>query len=96
MAKVIAQEEIAVDSEVKQLTPAIYNSPSGPSASYAIIHAEGGAMRYLVNGQDPNPSLGALFEDGDIVELPTIYHIKDFRIVKAGTDPGKLTVTYET
>jgi hypothetical protein len=96
MAKVIAQEEILVDSEVKKLTPAIYNPASGPSASYAIIHAEGGAMRYLVNGQDPNPSLGALFEDGDIVELPTIYHINDFRIVKAGTDLGKLTVTYET
>jgi hypothetical protein len=95
MSKVLNHEEIVVDGGVKQLTPSVYNPPVGASAVYAIIHAEDGPMRYFVNGQDPTPSSGALLEDGDIVELPSIYHIKDFRVVKSGDDPGKLTVTYE-
>lgn len=95
MSKVLAHEEIIVDGGVKQLTQAIYNPPEGDSAVFAIIHAEGGSMRFFVNGQNPSQSSGALLEDGDVLELPSIYHINDFRVVKALTDPGKLTVTYE-
>ena len=95
MSKVLAHEEIIVDSGVMQLNPAVYNPPQGESAVYAIIHAEGGAMRYFVNGQNPSQSSGALLEDGDILELPSIYHINDFRVVKALSQTGKLTVTYE-
>lgn len=95
MSKVLAHEEITVDAEVKSLTASIYAPESGTPAGYAIIHAEGGDMRYFVNGQDPTPASGILLEDGDIVELPSIYHIKDFKVVKAGTAAGKLTVTYE-
>ena len=95
MSKVLAHEEIVVDGGVKQLTPGIYNPPEGDSAVYAIIHAEGGKMRFFVNGQNPSQSSGALFEDGDVLELQSIYHITDFRVIKALTDPGKLTVTYE-
>lgn len=95
MSKVLAHEEIVVDGGVKQLTPSVYNPPDGKSAVYAIIHAEGGSMRYFVNGQNPDSSSGALLENGDIVELPSIYHIRDFRVIKALSDAGKLTVTYE-
>jgi hypothetical protein len=95
MSKVLAHEEIVVDGGVKQLTPSVYNPPDGASAVYAIIHAENGPMRYFVNGQNPGADSGALLEDGDIVELPSIYHIGDFRVIKAGDDAGKLTVTYE-
>jgi len=95
MPKVLAHEEIVVDGGVKQLTPGIYNPAEGPSAVYAIIHAEDGPMRYFVNGQNPTADSGALLEDGDIVELPSIYHISDFRVIKSGDDNGKLTVTYE-
>ena len=95
MSKVLAHEEIVVDGGVKQLTPSVYNPPDGSSAVYAIIHAEGGDMRYFVNGQNPTADSGALLEDGDIVELPSIYHIGDFRVIKAGDDAGKLTLTYE-
>lgn len=96
MGKVIAHETITVDSVAKALTPAKYNPPEGAPATFALIHAEDGPMRYYVNGQNPSASEGALLEDGDIVELPSIYHIKDFRVVKSGTDAGKLTVTYES
>lgn len=95
MSKVLAHEEIIVDGGVKQLTPSVYNPPEGASANYAIIHAEGGNMRYFVDGNDPSPSSGALLESGDVVELPSIYHIADFKVIKATGDPGKLTVTYE-
>lgn len=95
MGRVINHEEIIVDDIVKSLTPSIYDPGSGVPASFALIHAEGGPMRYFVNGQDPTPSSGALLEDGDIVELPSIYHIKDFKVVKSGSDSGKITVTYE-
>lgn len=95
MSKVLAHEEIVVDAEVKQLSSEIYNPQDGASAVYAIIHAEGGAMRYFVSGQNPSPSSGALLEDGDIVELPSIYHISNFKVIKTGENPGKLTVTYE-
>ncbi|MDP3786757.1 MAG: hypothetical protein Q8R05_04305 [Candidatus Omnitrophota bacterium] len=95
MSKVIVHEELAVDYTPVALTPSVYNPPSGPSATFAIIHAEGGAMRYRDDGQNPTQSFGALLEDGDIVELPSIYHIKNFRVVKTDVDAGKITVTYE-
>jgi len=95
MSKVMAHEEIAVNSVVKSLTQSVYAPVSGNQASYAIVHAEGGSMRYFVNGQSPTPASGILLEEGDVVELPSIYHIKDFRIVMAGTITGKITVTYE-
>ena len=95
MGKVMNHEEIVVEDIVKALSPAIYNPAGGQSASFAMVCAEGGDMRYFVNGQDPNTSSGVLLEDGDIVELPSIYHIKDFRVIKAGSDAGKIVVTYE-
>jgi hypothetical protein len=96
MAKVIAHEEITVDIVVKQLTPSIYNPASGIPADRAIIHAEGGTMRYFVSGQDPTPTSGIPLEPGDIVELPSIYYITNFKVIRANTASGKLTVTYET
>ncbi|MDP2942403.1 MAG: hypothetical protein Q8O36_02680 [Candidatus Omnitrophota bacterium] len=96
MSKVMAHEQVTVDTEVVQLTPAIYNPPTGSGASQAIIHAEGGDMRYRVDGQDPTPSSGILLEEGDIVELPTIYHIKNFKAIKVNSPSGKLIVTYES
>ena len=95
MAKVINHEEIVVGSSVKALTPAVYDPGNGVSASFAMVTAEDGAMRYFVNGQNPSAASGVLLEEGDIVELPSIYHIKDFRVIKAGDDDGKITVTYE-
>ncbi|HPM42290.1 MAG TPA: hypothetical protein PLV52_00440 [Candidatus Omnitrophota bacterium] len=95
MSKVIATEVLNVDSGVVSLTPSIYNPPTGPCATFAMIHAEGGAMRYCDCGQNPTQSFGALLEDGDIVELPSIYHLKNFRVVKADAEAGKITVTYE-
>lgn len=91
----IGFEEVVVDVGVASLNPAIYNPAVGDPAAKAFITAEGGAMRYFVNGQNPSAASGVLLEEGDIVELPSIYHIKDFRVIKAGNDDGKITVTYE-
>ncbi len=95
MGKVMDHEEIVVEDIVKALDPVVYNPESGQSASFAMVCAEGGAMRYFVNGQNPSATSGVLLEEGDIVELPSIYHIKDFRVVKTGSDSGKITATYE-
>ncbi|MDD5681595.1 MAG: hypothetical protein PHI59_10205 [Candidatus Omnitrophica bacterium] len=95
MSKVIAHEELTVDYAVVTLTPSVYNPAVGPSASFAKIQAEDGPMRYCVDGQDPSPSFGDLLEDGDIVELPSIYHIKNFKLIRSGSLLGKITVTYE-
>jgi len=95
MSKVLAHEEITVDAAVKSLDPTIYSPASGSAATYATVHAEGGDMRYFVNSQNPTPSSGVLIESGDIIELPSIYHIKDFRVVKVNSASGKLTVVYE-
>lgn len=91
MSKFIVHEELTVDSAVVSLTPAVY----GSSATFAKVHAEDGAMRYCYDGQNPTSSFGDLLEDGDIIEIPSLYHIKNFKVVKAGNDPGKITVTYE-
>jgi len=95
MSKVIAHEELTVGYSPVSLTPSVYNPATGPSATFAMINAEGGAMRYCDNGQNPTQSFGALLEDGDIVELPSLTHIKNFRVIKADADAGKITVTYE-
>lgn len=95
MSKAIAHEELMVDFAVVALTPSVYNSPQGLSASFAKIQAEDGPMRYCVDGQNPSPSFGDLLEDGDIVELPSIYHIKNFKVIRSGSYLGKITVTYE-
>jgi len=95
MSKVITHEELTVGYTPVALTSSVYNPTTGPSAAFAMIHAEGGAMRYRDDGQNPTQSSGALLEDGDIVELPSIYHIKNFRVVQADADAGKIVVTYE-
>ena len=96
MGKVMNHEEIVVEDVAKSLSPAVYNPVGGQSASFAMICAEGGAMRYFDDGQNPSALSGVLLEEGDIVELPSIYHIKDFRVIKAGDDAGKIVVTYES
>jgi len=95
MSKVFAHEELTVDYAVVMLTPSVYNPPAGPSASFAKIQAENGPMRYRDDGQNPSPSDGDLFEDGDIVELPSLTHIRNFKVIRSGSDLGKITVTYE-
>ena len=95
MSKVIAHEELTVDYAVVALTPSVYSPTAGPSAAFAKIQAEDGPMRYRADGQDPSPSNGDLLEDGDIVELPSIYHIKNFKLIRSGSLLGKITVTYE-
>ena len=95
MPKIIAHEEITVDAQVKTLSQSIYNPEDGQALSRALIHAEGGDMRYFVDGQDPSAASGILLEEGDIVELPTINYIRNFKVVAVNSPSGKLIVTYE-
>jgi hypothetical protein len=69
MAKVINHEEIVVSSVAVALTPAIYNPESGVSASFAMVTAEGGSMRYFVNGQNPSTASGVLLEEAILLSF---------------------------
>ena len=87
-------EEIYVYDSAVSLNRAVYE-PAGKSASCALITAEGGDMRFRVDGSDPTPSTGHLLLEGDMLELKDIYHIQKFRAVKVGSMVGKLSVSYE-
>jgi hypothetical protein len=92
----IGFEEIVVDLSVASLNPAIYNPPAGDPAAKAFITAEGGPMRYRLDGVDPTDTTGHLLMDSDFLELKSIYLINKFRAIKTTVNPGKLSVTYES
>lgn len=92
----IGFEEITVDLAVVSLNPSIYNPASGDPAAKAFITAEGGAMRYRLDGVDPTDTTGHLLLDSDFLELKSIYLINKFRAIKTSATPGKLSITYES
>lgn len=92
----IGFEEISVDVGVASLNPAVYNPAVGSPAARAFITAEGGAMRYRVDGQDPTDVTGHPLLDSDFLELRSIYFIRKFRAIKQSATAGKLSVTYES
>jgi len=92
----IGFEEISVDVGVASLNPAVYNSGVGDPAAKAFITAEGGAMRYRIDGVDPTDVTGHPLLDSDFLELKSIYLIRKFRAIKQSTTAGKISVTYES
>lgn len=93
--EVIGFEEIAVDDTVKVLTASIYAPAQGRQASRAVITAEGGNIRYRVDGGNPTSASGHLVSEGDIFALESIYEIKNFKATRTGSVSGKLVVSYE-
>ena len=92
----IGFEEISVDVGVASFNPAVYNPAVGDSAAKAFITAEGGAMRYRIDGVDPTDITGHPLLDSDFLELKSIYFIRKFRAIKQSATAGKLSVTYES
>jgi len=92
----IGFEEISVDAGVASLNPAVFNPAGGTPAAKAFITAEGGAMRYRIDGNVPSDITGHPLLDSDFLELKSIYMITKFRVVKQSATAGKLTVTYES
>ncbi len=92
----IGFEEISVDAGVANLNPAVYNPAGGTPAAKAFITAEGGAMRYWIDGNAPSDITGHPLLDSDFLELKSIYMITKFRAIKQSATAGKLTVTYES
>ena len=91
----IGFEEITVDDTVKVLTASIYAPAQGRQASRAMITAEGGNIRYRIDGGNPTSSSGHLATEGEIFALESIYEIKNFKATRAGSASGKIVVTYE-
>lgn len=92
----IGFEEITVDTGVMSLSQAIYNPAGGISAAKAFITAEGGAMRYRIDGMNPTDTAGHPLLDSDFLELKSIYLIRKFRVIKQSAAAGKISVTYES
>lgn len=92
----IGFEEVSVSSGVASLNPAVYNPAGGTPVAKAFITAEGGAMRYRIDGADPTDTTGHPLLDSDFLELKSIYLIRKFRAIQQSATPGKLSVTYES
>jgi hypothetical protein len=98
--RVIAFETITVDNTVKTLTLASYDPAtimlSGDVvASPAVqITAEGGDMRYRLDGTNPTTSVGHLLKTGDLLKLRDLIFLKNFKIIRTGSVSGTLQVTY--
>ncbi len=92
----IGFEEVVVDVGVASLNPAVYNPGVGDPAAKAFITAEGGALRYRIDGVDPTDTTGHPLLDSDFLELKSIYLIRKFRAIKQSATAGKLSVTYES
>ena len=98
--RVIAFETITVDNTVKTLTLANYNPETikltgdviaGPAAQ---ITAEGGDMRYRLDGTDPTASIGHLLKSGDTLKLRDLIFLKNFKVIRTGSVSGTLSITY--
>ena len=96
MGKIIGFEEIGVGGSPVGLNPSIYAPSQGDAAAKAFITAEGGDMRYRLDGQDPTASTGHLLVDSNLLRLDEIVLIRNFRVIQSAVDSGKLTVSYES
>ncbi len=98
--RVIAFETITVDNSVKTLTLANYDpetiklSGDVVAEPSAQITAEGGDMRYRLDGTDPTASIGHLLKTGDTLKLKDLILLKNFRIIRTGSVSGTLSITY--
>ena len=93
---IMAFEEVEVNGTVAALNPDVYAPADGAQGAKAVITAEGGDMRYRLDGQDSTVDSGHLLCDGAVLELKSIYSIRKFRVINTTEIAGKLSVSYES
>ncbi len=93
---IMAFEEVEVNGSVEALNPDVYAPADGAQGAKAVVTAEGGDMRYRLDGQDPTVDSGHLLRDGAMLELKSIYSIRKFRVINTTETAGKLSVSYES
>ena len=93
---IMAFEAVEVNGNVVALTPDIYAPADGAQGAKAVVTAEGGDMRYRLDGQDPTVDSGHLLRYGAVLELKSIYSIRKFRVINTTEIAGKLSVCYES
>jgi len=94
-------EKITVADTVKTLTSSKYSSDVlqassgsnsvGPSV---LITAEGGDMRYRLDGNNPTTTDGHLLSNGDVLKLKDYDDIQRFKAIRVGSVSGVLQVSY--
>lgn len=92
-------EDLVVGANVVALTAAKINPTSGrfaggAGAKGALITAEGGDMRYWIDGAIPTITSGHFMGAGDTRIIPGNQILSQFRIVRIGDTDGVLRVTY--
>jgi len=98
--RVIAFETITVDNTVKTLTLTNYDpetiklSGDVVAAPAVQITAEGGDMRYRLDGSNPTTSAGHLLKSGDTLKLKDLIFLKNFKIIRTGSTSGTLQISY--
>jgi hypothetical protein len=65
------------------------------SHTRAIVTNAGGIVRYRYDGPNPTATVGHMLGHGDMVILEGSVNITNFRAIRAGTNNGILSITYE-
>lgn len=94
--EVISFEEVSVNGNVAILNQDVYAPADGAQGARAFISAEGGDMRYRLDGEDPTAESGHLLKDGNTLDLNSIYLIRKFKVINVAETPSKLSVSYES
>ncbi|MBW1971263.1 MAG: hypothetical protein DRP55_03085 [Spirochaetes bacterium] len=89
-------ESLEIGDSIVSLSPSKFQPEEGKKASDAIITFEGGQVRYRFDGGDPSPSLdgGHLGESGLVLTLKNPFDIAQFKAIRAGSENGRIQVTY--
>ena len=89
-----AFETITVADTAIGFTAATYGAASFPHLR-AVVTAIGGVMRYRYDSGNPTATVGHLLSHGDMILVEGGINVANFRAIRAGTQNGTLSVTYE-
>ena len=63
--------------------------------AFCTLDADGGAIRYWMDGSNPTSSEGHYVAAGGSFTISGNNNIRNFKAIRAGADDGKLQVTYK-
>jgi len=89
-----AFETVSIADTAIGFTSATYGATGSPHLR-AVVTALGGVMRYRYDGGNPTSTVGHLLSHGDMIIVEGGVNVSKFRAIRAGTQNGILSVTYE-
>ena len=89
-----AFEQLSVADTAVALTTATLSDSDG-HAKRAVISIESAQTRYRLDGRDPTSGQGHVANVGDLIILATASNIKNFRIIRTGSNSAEIMCSYE-